>query len=247
MSIAQGITDAGRRLAWRKGFDVQRRSNVPFGVRWEDDVAAILPAAPGVAIDVGANEGQTARRLLGRFPGLRVYSFEPNPEPRRELEALAARHSSLEAVGVAASDRNGEIELVMATWSPHSTVSRKAQPGERTIVVPTIRLDDFCDERGIDRVSLLKVDTEGHETTVLRGAGRLLDERRVDAVLLEVDFEANPGQPHADFFQVHPFLAERGYRVVAFYAGGVDGNGWMWGDVLYRVNSDAPLQESPHR
>lgn len=226
---------------------MQRLSNQAFGVRWEDDLAAVLRRPPSVALDVGANAGQTARRLLERFPGLHVYSFEPHPEALTKLQALAAREPSLEVIAAAASDGGGELELVLTPFNQHSTVTRAPRPGERTVNVATTRLDAFCMERGIRQVSLLKLDVEGHEIAALKGAMGLLNERRVDAILVECEFEQNAEQPHGNFFDIHHLVAEHDYRVVAFYPGGVDGNGWQWGDVLYRLRSDGPTLEGPFR
>jgi hypothetical protein len=52
--------------------------------------------------------------------------------------------------------------------------------------VATTTLDDYASEADIARIDLLKIDVEGAEERVLRGAQRLLDERRVAALVLEV-------------------------------------------------------------
>jgi hypothetical protein len=52
--------------------------------------------------------------------------------------------------------------------------------------VDAVRLDQFCAERGIDRLDFVKSDTEGAETRVVRGAAELLRGRRVGALLVEV-------------------------------------------------------------
>jgi FkbM family methyltransferase len=229
----------------RAGYDLKRLADVPFGVRWEDDVASLLAGRLDVALDVGANDGQTARELLARFPDVRVFSFEPHPGALSELRSVAAREPRLEAVGAAVSAENGNIPLVLTDFSQWATVARKPRSGEETVTVPTVRLDDFCAERMIEHVSLLKVDTEGHELAVLQGAERLLSERRISAVVVECEFETNPSEPHGDFFQIHPLLSNHGYRFISTYTGGVDGRGWRWGDALYALPSAADVRHSP--
>ena len=73
---------------------------------------------------------------------------------------------------------------------------------------------------------------------MLRGAAGLLGEGRIDFVLCECEFTPRPEEPHAAFADLHAILEPLGYRVVAFYSGGVNNHGWIWGDVLYRHASD---------
>ena len=51
--------------------------------------------------------------------------------------------------------------------------------------VQTIALDDFCTQQGIDRIHLLKIDVEGAEYQVLKGAKMLLQAKRIDCIVFE--------------------------------------------------------------
>ncbi len=51
--------------------------------------------------------------------------------------------------------------------------------------VPTLMIDSYCHQQGIERIHFLKVDTEGHDLAVLRGAAMLLEEGRIDAIQFE--------------------------------------------------------------
>jgi hypothetical protein len=103
-----------------------------------------------------------------------------------------------------------------------------------SLEVRTVRLDTYADEQGIDHIDLLKIDTEGHEPAVLRGADQLLRSSRIDHVLAECEFTERGDEPHGSFAEIHAILAPLGFRVVSFYTGGVDELGWRWGDVLFR-------------
>lgn len=214
----------------RANLEVRRRQDVPFGVRWSDDVAHCLGGSPlGVAFDVGAHRGETARELLEAFPDARVHCFEPLPESFAALERATAG-TSARAVNAAMSDAAGTISIARGESSQHAGVHAA---GER-LQVDARTVDGYADEQGIDRIGLLKIDTEGHEPAVLRGAARRLAEGRVELVLCECEFTPRPDEPHARFGELHAMLEPLGYRVVAFYTGGVDNLGWVWGDVLYR-------------
>ncbi|HET7231340.1 MAG TPA: FkbM family methyltransferase [Longimicrobium sp.] len=125
---------------------------------------------PGaVALDVGANVGAYTL-LLGAWvrPGGRVYAFEPAPEAFGGL----SRHVALNGLGgvvtpvrAAVSARTGTATLAVDGLSGANRLDASAA-GER---VETVTLDDFCRREGI-RPTFIKIDVEGAELDVLRGA-----------------------------------------------------------------------------
>jgi FkbM family methyltransferase len=150
------------------------------------------------AIDVGANVGSFTA-TFGRSVGNtgRVYAFEPLPSSyRRLLRNLELNGlSNVEASPLAVSDSRGEVRLFsyglgFESWTtlaprtielPHATLA--ATEGE---TVESTTLDDYCSDHEIGKIDLLKIDVEGAELRVLTGAIRLLQERRIDAVVVEV-------------------------------------------------------------
>lgn len=161
---------------------------------WEPGITGLLLKllqSPADVVDVGANIGWhsivSAHRLAGRA---RVHSFEPDPGNLRKLRANV-RHSRLENVvvnGWALSDHTGRspFNLAPANLGDHRL---GAGDGERrTIEVDVRRLDDY---RGIgERPVVIKLDAQGSEWHVLRGAERLLTTHAHDIVLI---CEVSPG------------------------------------------------------
>lgn len=134
---------------------------------------------PGDAIfDVGAHVGYytlLSSRLVGTEG--RVYSFEPNPENARYLRRHCAvnRCGNVSITEAAASDRGGTARFRFGTGSG---TGRLAEEGEEGVVsVASLRLDDFAAERAL-APSAIKIDVEGAEASVLRGALRILEEAR---------------------------------------------------------------------
>ena len=78
-----------------------------------------------------------------------------------------------------------------------------------------ITLDDYCREQGIEKVSVLKIDVEGFEYEVIKGANKLLHEQWVDLVVVELGVDPN------GYFVFYPDFAkqmrELGYSTVGFY------------------------------
>ena len=127
-------------------------------------------------VDVGANVGYysvLASGLVGRTGT--VLAIEPQP-PALSMLALNAtrRDSPITVVSVAASDETGAAQL----WvRPEGDTSSLSPGGPATPTsVPLETLDHLCAE--LPRVTLLKIDVEGHELQVLRGARTTISRHR---------------------------------------------------------------------
>lgn len=203
---------------------------IPFGVSWVEDLRYCLNDAKlAIAVDVGAHRGETARRILEAFPATQVHCFEPVRPSFRALTE-ATRHLNVRCLNAAVSDSDGTARFHLG---PDSGRCGFRAPGP-ALDVRTVMLDTYAADCPLEHIDLLKVDVEGHEPHVLRGAARLLGSGRVGFVLAECEFTERAGEPHGDFGDILSILAPLGYRVVSFYTGGVDDHGWRWGDVLFR-------------
>jgi FkbM family methyltransferase len=149
------------------------------GLSWNLEEYEALRAAtrPGdVVFDVGANIGAYTV-LFARWvgPNGHVYAFEPVGSIARNLRAQLALNEVEDRVTVveaAVTDRVGEMALAV---SAGAGLNRRALPTDdrlRRLVVPTVSLDAFCAERSL-APSVIKIDVEGAELDVLRGAGGL--------------------------------------------------------------------------
>lgn len=219
-------------LIGKVGLDLHRLSGVPFGVRWEHDVRGLLGNTTRrlTLIDVGANVGQTAQRLVQVFPNSTIYSFEPVPATFAKLQHNTAHLTQVECVNLALGDERGKASMTTDRDGLNTLIAGVASSGSVIARVSTV--DDFCADRDIQQVDLLKIDTEGFETFVLKGASDMLSKIRIDFVVAECDFIRRPDEPHGDFFEIHSILAPLGFNMIGFYNGGVDERGWVWGDML---------------
>ena len=136
---------------------------------------------PSLCVDVGANVGDYTALLLG-LGVTRVIAFEPLEGARRKLALLERSNPGrLEIVPMGVGDHEGHAELTFgAEDSPFASFSPAAQEVDyvratehRTVRVELTTLDrHFAD---LPEIDLLKIDTEGFESNVLRGARRLLE------------------------------------------------------------------------
>ncbi len=170
---------------------------------WEPHVAralAFFVRSGGTFVDIGANIGYHALWVARSRPDARVMCFEPNPGVRAELDRNVALNDldNVEVRSCALGDREGTVEFHAQTGRSYnrgsSSVLKNPNVGIRyeTISV-TMRMLDH--EVGPDlRVDLLKIDTEGLEVAVLRGARALIARCRPIVVFeFESRFMKDPG------------------------------------------------------
>jgi FkbM family methyltransferase len=174
-------------------------------------------ARPGVIVDAGAHEGRLTVPLAA-LPGTHVVAFEPLPSAFRRLQAATADIPDRVTLRPEAlSDRTGTVTLAVPRvggaaqeeWASiakdYAEISR-ADPrvdGVDTWTVPVIPLDDLV----LTDVTAIKVDVEGAEEEMLRGALGTL--RRCSPVLsVEIEERHRPGSTVA----IPALLRPLGYR-----------------------------------
>lgn len=229
-----------RRALRRVGLEVRSLRGMPFGVEWWDDLRFFPDGREiRVVFDVGANRGQTAASVLEHFPGAEVFSFEPVETTFAHLAEFAGRDPRVKAFRLAMGAARGSALMSADPSSGENTLVRSSERVQWSAAaeVPVDTVAGFCAERGIARIDLLKIDTEGYEMQVLRGAEAMLAQGQIGFVLAECDFlrRCHGTGPHGDFVEMLNYLDRFGYALVAFYNGGVDDHGWIWGDALFRL------------
>lgn len=152
---------------------------------------AILASAKGdVMYDIGANGGLTAEMFAKSFNC--VYAFEPAEESFPHLLETAQLHTNIMPFDRAVSDKKGPLTLrvcdsidtgQLVTPTPATVEGWGTTRGFRE--VPAITVDDTAFATGMSPPTHMKIDVEGHEGHVLRGASRTLQENH-PTIYLEI-------------------------------------------------------------
>ena len=151
---------------------------------------------PTVVFDVGATEGDFTELLLSLLPEGRFHLFEPNPSTFARLRARYYAKPTIVLNACSVGDASGSIKLydfadgdgserASLLSETFSVILREDAAEVSEVEVPMTTLDHYCLTRAIDRIDLLKIDTEGFEKFVLEGACRLINEDKIDVIQLE--------------------------------------------------------------
>jgi len=133
--------------------------------------------------DVGANVGQFAVGAAGIFPKSMIHCFEPSFSTFKKLQAKSTDRITVNQAGLGSSKGSfllfeGQGRSVKASMIQH----HESQRGEP---VEVWTLDEYCMTRGINAIQLLKIDVEGFELEVLKGATRMISDGKIQFIQFE--------------------------------------------------------------
>ena len=146
-----------------------------------------------LVMDVGANDGEYAVTVLKYCPDALIYSFEPHPAAYRRLQENASQNN-FHAFNLGFSDKAGAMQLFDRPsndgGTQHASLYREViedihKTNVTTVGVDISTIDTFVAERNIAHIHLLKIDTEGNEFLILKGAQRTIARNMVDIVQIE--------------------------------------------------------------
>ena len=182
---------------------------------------------PGdTAFDVGANIGSHSI-MMSRCVGEagRVFAFEPVASTAwlmRENLALN-KVDNVELSTAAVSDAPGTLEMNLydqrySAWNSFGSASFDGIVPIETVMVKVECLDDVVRSRSVERIQFLKIDVEGFEIDVLKGARAILAGDSVDCLSFEISEIPLRASGHSAA-EVFEFLASLGYGSYQFDEG----------------------------
>jgi FkbM family methyltransferase len=136
-------------------------------------------------IDIGANVGLMTLQFAKLVPEGNVYSFEPTFYALERLKKnldlnpeLAKRVTVINSFVSEKSDANPNI-VAYSSWKVNGERGNSDHPvhlgtPKNSEGVPSISLDDFIEKQGLQRVDFIKIDTDGHEYEVFKGAAKAI-------------------------------------------------------------------------
>jgi FkbM family methyltransferase len=153
-------------------------------------LARTLPNHP-IVFDVGANVGDYTAALIDAIDNPSIHCFEPSQTAFALLQKRyeATREIHLNNAGLGAEEMTHALYADKPGSGMGSIYPRRLDhlgiDVHAVEEVQIYRLDTYCAHHGIERIDFLKIDTEGHELSVLRGAGEMLVPERIGAIQFE--------------------------------------------------------------
>ena len=183
-------------------------------------------------IDVGAHKGEFLQSIKKIKSYEKIYSFEPQSKIFQELNLLSTKNK-IYCFNLALSNNNSIKNLKINKKSSTSTFSeindlslwykiksffisgsiKTSFVGEERVNV--ITLDEFCNTHKILDIDLLKIDTEGHEKEVLKGALNLIKKKKIKYILLE--FHLSKMYQNYDIRDLENFLDNFNFKLIKKY------------------------------
>lgn len=233
---SSGVTDMGvfrsqvakavKRVLARQGLLVFRATS-KFGLDpWADvkRLASDWNYPVTLVFDVGANDGESAVTALHQFPEARVLSFEPHPVTFSKLMTRKHDQPRWSAINSALGSEIGEVVMFEYNNSSINSLTDKAQYAVRfgqesqRISVKCTTIDAYCARSGIERIDVLKIDTEGYDFAVLQGSSVMLQKHAVKFIYFEFnDLLPTDGTSGGALLPIYDLLRPHGYRFVASY------------------------------
>jgi len=181
------------------------------------DKAWVRNSGIRTVVDIGAHSGEFSSAICEVLPHVEVFAFEPLPECYDQLLKKFGKNGVVHVFQTAVGDSRGEVQFWRSDFSksssllPMSSLHQSAFPWSarnRPIKVQLATLDDFADKITFGSKSLLKIDVQGFEDRVLRGAQKVL--QSVDYVLVEVSL-APLYEGQSEFHTIYDLLLQSGF------------------------------------
>jgi FkbM family methyltransferase len=225
-----------RMLAERAG--VQVRGPKYHGISVGFDIKRSFLQNPAVIFDVGAHRGESLYEFVNWFPRAHVYCFEPGAQAYAALCKRARRNHRVTCIKAALGDKVGERILYVRRSTDNSSLSNyeSEHPLEDLQAAETVRvstIDNHCATEGIDRIDLLKVDTEGLDLNVLSGGAAMFGRHAIGIVQVEAGISPE-NKKHVPFQEFNEFFLKYDYCLFGIYEQTLE---WTTGrSVLRRCN-----------
>lgn len=164
-------------------------------------------------IDVGAYVGNVSQALQHLFPEAKIYAFDPIEENCKKIKEKDTLGKII-VENVAVSDKNGEAEFYINNYRPTSSLLpfenqfQTKFPLAKKVKVKVINLDTYFKNIKVKEMVLLKIDVQGTELQVLKGAKDLL--KKVSIIHIETTMDVYYQNQHL-FGEVYDFFVQSGF------------------------------------
>jgi FkbM family methyltransferase len=194
--------------------------------------------------DVGAATGEFSIKFNYLFPGSIIHSFEPQPNFFEVLKQNSKANWKVN--NCVLSDKEGYFDFFITSGKESSSLIKPVKTNSGwdeylevsdEIKVHSETLYNYCQKNGVRRINLLKLDVQGSELSILKGAEPLLINQNIDIIYCEVLFmRFYENQPL--FYDISGYLDKFDYKLYNIYNSVYTNNSILtWADAVFISNS----------
>lgn len=186
-----------------------------------------------IIFDVGANIGQSIERFSSLFKSeeFKIYSFEPTPKLFQILKNKYDLKKNIKLFQLALDDKITKSKFFSYEYDAINSLIQTDENSKfhksrqialnnsdcsnftNEIEVQTTKIDNIVDEQNIDKIDVLKIDTQGNEDRVLEGSKKLLNSNKINLIELELILGFGY-QRQMSFYDIEKILSPYGYRLI---------------------------------
>ena len=178
--------------------------------------------------DVGSNEGESIDFFLNLFENSTIYSFEPEKMSYQKLLKKYGENKTINLFNLALGDKKEELKLkinIISSTSTFSKINTRSKyynlkslildPSKNDIFlgeekVQVEKIDNFFNQKKINTIHILKIDTEGFELNVIEGAKETLQKTKI----IIIEFQLNDMYLNYDPKKIENFLIVNNFALV---------------------------------
>ena len=145
-----------------------------------------------VIFDVGANVGKYSMMLAKEYPDAHIFAFEPNENAFKQLKTNLGNMVTCINVGMGSEEKVEKIftyadNLTSSHASMYKEVFRTFHKRDDLVEIDfqITTLDLFCERRKVTGIDFLKIDAEGNELNILKGASGMISDGRIKMIQFE--------------------------------------------------------------
>jgi len=201
----------------------------------------LLKGKANVIFDVGANRGNTTLKYLKLFPNARIHSFEPFPESyeifinrhKDNLNVHLNKYALSSSIGEANLNVNKSVDTNSLLESKNiGATSDKSCISIGQIEIETNTVDSYCAQNNIKEIDILKIDVQGSEIEVLKGALDMLKNGSIKLIYIETYFKQQyVNQPL--FHDISKLLYDHNFALQDIYDPYFSKNNIVWCDSIF--------------
>lgn len=209
-----------KKIIEKLGYKISAIRFDPYPTNPLKKISEILKNKKPIVFDIGANAGSSIDQIISIYPHSIIHAFEPSPKSFFCLKQKYTKMNKISVYQMGVGRREYSSFLNENEFSDMNSFLNLGEQGwgkiNKKTKVPICSLDAFTKNKKIKKIHFLKIDTQGFEMEVFKGAERLFKSNSIGLILFEATFSnIYIKAPRID--ELLKFLLDRDFKVVNFY------------------------------